>query len=102
MGKFKKGLLLGGAIGAFLTWLNVTDKGKELRSKMLVHADALYDQLRESIKQLDGPTKEMYEALVERAVAEYSDKKEMATDMKNKLVKELKKRWIDLQKDLKK
>jgi gas vesicle protein len=102
MGKFKKGLLVGGAVGAFLTWLNVTPKGKELRSKMLVHADALYGQLKESIEQLDGPTKEMYEALVERAVAEYSGKKDMATDMKNKLVKELKKRWDSLQKDLKK
>ena len=102
MGKFKKGLIVGGAIGAFLTWLNVTPKGKELRSKILEHTDALYDQLRESIKQLDGPTKEMYDALVERAVAEYADKKEIAVEMKAKLIKELQKRWDGLQKELKK
>jgi len=102
MGKFKNGLIIGGAIGAFLTWLNVTPKGKELRSKILEHSDALYGQLKESIQQLDGPTKEMYDALVERAVAEYADKKDIAIEMKNRLIKELKRRWDDLQKDLKK
>jgi len=102
MGKFKKGLIVGGAIGAFLTWLNVTPKGKELRSKILEHTDALYGQLKESMKQLDGPTKEMYDALVERAVAEYGDKKEIAGEMKTKLIKELKKRWEGLRKELKK
>ncbi len=101
MGKFNKGLLLGGILGAAITWLNVTPKGKEYRDKLLAHTDALYGQLKVSIQQLDGPTKEMYDALVERAVAEYADKKEVALDMKNKLIKELKKRWCELQKDLK-
>ncbi|PIT87884.1 MAG: hypothetical protein COU31_00485 [Candidatus Magasanikbacteria bacterium CG10_big_fil_rev_8_21_14_0_10_40_10] len=102
MGKFKKGLLLGGALGAFITWLNVTPSGKEMRAKLLSHTDALYDQLRASLKQLQGPTKEMYDALVERAVAEYADKKEVAQEMKGKLVKELKKRWSQLEKEIKK
>ena len=102
MGKFNKGLLLGGLLGAAVTWLNVTPKGKEYRDKLLGHADALYGQIKESLKQLDGPTKEMYDALVERAVAEYADKKEIALDMKGKLVKELKKRWCNLQNELKK
>ena len=102
MGKFKKGLVLGGALGAFLMWLNATPKGKEMRAKLLTHSDALYKELKESLQQLDGPTKEMYDALVERAVAEYANKKEMATDMKNMLVKELKKKWCKLEKELKK
>ncbi len=102
MGKFKKGLVIGGAIGAFITWLNVTPKGKELRSKIMEHTDALYGQLKESIEQLDGPTKEMYDALVERAVAEYSAKKDLAVDVKNRVIKELKKRWERIEKDMKK
>ena len=101
MGKFKKGLILGSALGAFLTWLNATPKGKELRAKMLVHTDALYNELKVSLSQLEGPTKEMYDALVERAVAEYADKKDMAVEMKNKLVKDLKKKWAQLEKELK-
>jgi hypothetical protein len=44
----------------------------------------------------------MYEALVERAVEEYAAKKEMALEMKNQLVRELKKRWVDLEKEIKK
>jgi len=102
MGKFKKGLVLGGALGALLMWLNATPKGKEMRKKLLSQADSLYDELKESITQLEGPTKEMYDALVERAVAEYASKKEMAGDMKNMLVKELKSRWCRLDKEMKK
>ena len=42
------------------------------------------------------------DALVERAVTEYSSKKEMAQDMKVMMVRELKKRWSKLEKDLRK
>lgn len=102
MGMFKKGLFLGGLLGAAAMWLNATPKGKEMRAKLMGQANDLYGQLKESIKQLEGPTKEMYDALVERAVAEYGAKAEMAVDMKNQLVKELKKRWKDLEKEIKK
>lgn len=101
MGKFKKGLILGGALGAFLMWLNATPKGRELRAKLLEHTDALYSELKESIKQLEGPTREMYDALVERAVAEYATKRELAMEMKNRLVRDLKARWRRLEKELK-
>ena len=96
MGRFNKGLLLGGAIGAALVWLNISPKGKELRSKMRMHAEPLFGELKNSLKQLEGPTREMYEALVERAVEEYSTKKEMAADMKALLVKDLKRRWKEV------
>jgi gas vesicle protein len=102
MGRFKKGLFLEGLLGAALMWLNATPKGKEMREKLTVQANDLFFQLKESIKQLEGPTKEMYEALVERAVEEYAAKKEMALEMKNQLVRELKKRWVDLEKEIKK
>ena len=83
-------------------WLNATPNGKEMRAKLLDQANDLYGQLKESIKKLEGPTKEMYDALVERAVEEYAAKKEMAMDMKNQLVRKLKKRWKDLEKEIKK
>ncbi|MFA5062104.1 MAG: YtxH domain-containing protein [Patescibacteria group bacterium] len=101
MGRFKKGLLLGGILGAALMWLNVTPKGKEMRDKIMEHADALFMQLKESMKQLEGPTKEMYDALVERATEEYANKREMAMDVKAGLVKELKKRWGKLENEIK-
>jgi gas vesicle protein len=101
MGTFKKGLFLGGLAGAALMWLNVTPKGKEMRAKMMEHLDPLYNQLKASLKQLQGPTKEMYEALVERAVEEYAAKKEMAVEVKSLLIKELKKRWSSVDAEMK-
>ncbi|MBI2037725.1 MAG: YtxH domain-containing protein [Candidatus Magasanikbacteria bacterium] len=102
MGRFKKGLFLGSLVGAALMWLNATPKGKEMREKMMSQANDLYGQLKESLKKLDGPTREMYDALVERAVEEYAAKKEMAMEIKNQLVRELKKRWKELEKEIKK
>jgi len=64
MGRFKKGLFLGGLIGAGLMWLNATVKGKEYRAKIIAHLDPLYRELKESIKKLEGPTREMWDALV--------------------------------------
>lgn len=101
MGRFKKGLFLGGLLGAGLMWLNATPKGKEMRSKIAAHLEPLFAELKESIKQLEGPTEEMYDALVERAVAEYAAKKELAEDVTYVLIRELKKRWSKLQKELK-
>lgn len=102
MGKFNKGLLLGGVLGAFLMWLNATPKGKEMRSKLAEHLNPLFNELKESIKQLEGPTKEMYDALVERAVAEYSAKKELAVEIKNMLIRQLKKKWCEIENEIKK
>lgn len=101
MGMFKKGLFLGGLLGAAAMWLNATPKGKEMRDKLMGQANDLYAQLKESMKQLEGPTREMYDALVERAVEEYGAKVEMAMDMKNQLIRELKKRWDSLEQEIK-
>lgn len=101
MGRFKKGLFLGGLLGAALMWLNATSKGKEMRAKIADHLEPLFNELKVSLKQLEGPTQEMYDALVERAVAEYAVKKELAEDIKNQLVRQLKKRWSKLQHELK-
>lgn len=100
MGKFKKGLFLGGLLGAGLMWLNATPKGKEMRAKLMEHLNPLFLELKASLKQLEGPTKEMYDALVERSVEEYGAKKELAMEMKTMLVRELKKRWKEVEKDL--
>lgn len=102
MGNFKKGLLVGGAVGAFLAWINFTPKGKEIRSQIMSHLEPLFSELKSSIKQLEGPTQEMYNALVERAVEEYGDKWKLAIEVKSSLIHHLKKRWKELEKDLKK
>lgn len=100
MGRFKKGLVLGGLLGAGLMWLNATVKGKEYRAKIMAHLEPLYNELKVSIKKLEGPTREMWDALVERAVEEYAAKKELAIEVKNNLVKELQKRWDNLEDEI--
>lgn len=100
MGRFNKGLFLGGVIGAAMMWLNATPKGREMRAKISGHLEPLFSELKASLKQLEGPTKEMYDALVERAVEEYADKKELAEDVKNLLIRQLKKRWSLIKKEL--
>jgi gas vesicle protein len=100
MGRFKKGLVLGGLLGAGLMWLNATVKGKEYRAKILAHLEPLYNELKTSIMKLEGPTKEMWDALVERAVEEYAAKKELAMDVKNNLIRELSKKWDKLENDI--
>lgn len=102
MGRFKKGLFLGSLVGATLMWLNATPKGKEMRAKLMEHLQPLYNELRVSIKQLEGPTKEMYDALVERAVEEYGARKELAAEMKTALIRNLQKKWKELEKEIKK
>lgn len=89
-------------MGAAAMWLNATPKGKKMREQLMGQVNDLYSQLKDSIKQLEGPTKEMYDALVERAVEEYATRVEMAMDMKVQLVRELKKRWKHLEKEIKK
>lgn len=93
---------MGGILGAALMWLNATTKGKEYRAKIAAHLEPLYVELKESIKKLEGPTKEMWDALVERAVEEYSVKKELAVDIKNNLIRQLQRRWEKMEKEIRK
>lgn len=102
MGNFKRGLFLGGIVGALLMWLNATPKGKEMRAKLAAHLEPLFKELKVSLKQLDGPTRDMYDALVERAVEEYGAKKQLADEIKDQLVRKLKKRWDEVEKSLQK
>ena len=72
-----------------------------MRAQFFAQLEPLYNELKTSMKQLEGPTREMYEALVDRAMEEYDSKKELATDMKMMLTKQLKKKWNQLAKELK-
>jgi hypothetical protein len=49
MGNFKRGLFLGGLIGAAMMWLNVTPKGKEMRAKIMAESNLLFGELKESM-----------------------------------------------------
>lgn len=54
MGNFKRGLILGGLLGAGLAWLNVTTKGKAVRDEALEHAAVVYERVKKEVMKSDG------------------------------------------------
>jgi gas vesicle protein len=54
MSKFFKGALLGAGIGAGLTWLTVTKKGRAVRDEMLDHAAVVYEQVKDKLLESDA------------------------------------------------
>jgi hypothetical protein len=98
MGRFKKGLFFGSILGGLAAWFSFSPQAKEMRAKLALHVDYLSTEISSSFKKLEGPTKEMYDALVDRVVEEYAAKKDLALELKIALLKELKERWNELQK----
>jgi hypothetical protein len=56
-------------------------------------------QLQKKAGDLADVTKEKYEELVERMATEFAEKKELALDAKDKLIKQLKAKWSDYEVD---
>ncbi len=54
MGNFKKGILVGGLLGAAMMWLNTTKKGRKMRGEIIDHAAEVYEQVREKISASDA------------------------------------------------
>lgn len=46
MGNFKRGLVLGGLLGAGLAWLNLTKEGKAVREQAVNHAVVVYERVK--------------------------------------------------------
>ena len=86
MGKFKKGLFFGGIIGAGITWLNSTKKGKQVRDEMLDHAADVYEKLLEDVKQTDK-WKELSEHEYTQKVSEFVDRYAVDTGISDKAKK---------------
>jgi len=96
MGKFKKGIFLGGLLGAGIMWLNTTKKGKGYRDKLVDHAADVYGNVKDQVlssNQWQSMTKQKYVAMVRDAVDTYAVKNGMAKDMKNMIVKLVSNQW---------
>ena len=105
MGKFKKGLFLGGLLGAGMVWMSTTKKGREMREKLLDHAATVYGQVKEKAMASDAwatMTKNKYVAMVQEAVDKYAVQSGLAESMKNLVVKLVSAQWKNLQGEAKK
>ncbi|MBU1895812.1 YtxH domain-containing protein [Patescibacteria group bacterium] len=90
MGKFKKGLCLGGLLGAGLTWLNVTKKGRETRSQLLDHSADVYEKVKVKIEEsgaMEKMSKNKYVKTVQEVVDKYAVDNGMADKVKNVVTK---------------
>lgn len=105
MGRFKKGLFFGGMLGAGLTWLMTTTKGKNVRGQMLDHAADAYTKLREEVlasESYDKLTKSRYVKKVEKYVKAYAKEHNLSTDVAQVVTKLVSSQWKAMRDELKK
>ena len=96
MGKFNKGLVLGGLLGAGLMWLNATKKGQKVREKMMDYASDVYEEVKEKIKNTEGwdkVTKNEYYKMVEKVVNKYAVENDLADTIRDLVEKIVKSQW---------
>ncbi len=101
MGKFKKGMFLGGLLGAGLVWLNTTKKGKQVRDQVLDHAAEVFAELREKLegsKEWDNLTKSKYVKMAKAAVEKYASKNGLPANVANMITKLVTNQWKNLKK----
>ena len=90
MGKFKKGLVFGGLLGAGLMWLSTTKKGREVRDQIFDYAADVYADVKERVAtsdQFGKMTKNKYVTLVRETVDKYAIQNGLADNVKNMVVK---------------
>jgi gas vesicle protein len=101
MGKFKKGLFIGGLLGAGITWLNVTKKGKETRDQLLDHAAVVYAQVMEKAKvskAMKDFNKNKYVKIVKEVVDKYAIENGLSEKVKNLVIKLVSTQWKNVDK----
>lgn len=105
MGKFKKGLCLGGLLGAGLVWLNTTQKGRDMREQMLDHAAEVYVGLKDQVlasDQYKNLNKNQYVKMAKEAVDKYAVQNGLADGVKNMVTKVVSAQYKNLKGEMKK
>ena len=102
MGNFKRGLFLGGLLGAGLAWLNVTTKGKVVRDEALEHAAIVYERVKKEVMKSDG-WKKMKKSEVTKQVkkiaTQYSAEIGLAKSTVMLIVSLVMKKWEKMKQD---
>ena len=99
MGRFKKGLFLGGILGAGLMWLNATTRGKAQREEIFDHAAEVYRRVKQDVMASDalGQIKQnSYVHLVEKYMKLYKEQYHLAEGAATMVGKIVKAQWDTL------
>lgn len=92
MGRFNKGLLLGGLLGAGLVWLQTTVQGKEIRKKIMDASNEVYEQALSAVlksKEWKNITKSDFVKTVRETVARFP----LTARMKEMVVSLVSRQW---------
>jgi gas vesicle protein len=99
MGKFKRGLFFGGVLGAVVTWMNMTVKGKEFRDKLIDQSADIYAEVKERAMASDiweEMQKSDYVQMVREVVDKYAVENQLAQDTKKMITKLVNSQWNTL------
>ncbi|HAZ28599.1 MAG TPA: hypothetical protein DCY48_02375 [Candidatus Magasanikbacteria bacterium] len=105
MGKFKRGLIMGGLLGAGLMWLNTTKHGKETKEKILSYAGDVYDDVKQKIAASNAwekMTKNAYVTMVKDAVKKYANTYQLSEHVQSLITTLVSSQWNTLKKEMKK
>ncbi len=101
MGNFKKGILVGGLLGAALMWLNTTKKGRKMRGDIMDHAAQVYEQVTERIGASDAwqnLTESKYAGYVQEVIEQYVQKYHLPEQVKRMVEKIVNMQWKNIKK----
>lgn len=102
MGKFKNGLFLGSVVGAALTWMGTTKRGKEVRGELVQHAAQVYMEVKQQVTKSDrwqDLSQNEYLQKVQDVVESYAKKHGLPDDVKSLVSKVVQKQWKAFQGD---
>ena len=100
--KFLSGLALGALLGSALGLFLSPAEGKKNRTKFKKVSKQLSEKLIKDINSAKKLTKKEYEAIVENIVKKHSKNDLMNKNAWKEIAGELKLRWADIQKEMKK
>lgn len=99
MGRFNKGLFVGGLLGASIIWLGFTKKGREMRTQLLDHAAVIYAELKDKLLASTAwreMSKNEYVVMVREAVDKYAVQNGLAEEVKKLIVEVIASQWNKL------
>lgn len=95
------GMIIGAAVGVATGLFLQSKKGKELMKDASKKATKLQAKLMKELKNVEGLTKEKYEAVVDKVTDYYIDTKEIAKKEAPQVKAILMKKWAEINKQLK-
>jgi gas vesicle protein len=103
MGGFKRGIFLGGLLGAGFAWLTFTKEGRKMRDEGLDHAVKVYAQVKKEVKKSPTwkkMTKSDFARLVEKITTDYASEIGLAKKATSMIVALVVNQWEKMKKEM--